>query len=533
MNASLQIIDSDVLIIGSGIAGMEAALAVSQLGRKPLLVSKSPIGKANNTILAGGAFTCVTDDFDIDTHIQKTLESGCMLSDRQLVERFVRRAPEKLKELRDMGLSGKPLRIGFHCRSSALIGGPAISRILVAACCRKGIRFLENVVVSDLLVDDGRCRGALGFHKRSGGIYGLRSKAVILATGGGGAAYLQNDNAPGSTGDGYLLALEAGLELMDMEFVQFYPLAHAGSGRSHMIIPALFADVGKIVNRHGEDLKLKYGLHEKPIAIVSRDCLSQALFKELIQGNDVNGALLLDARGAAESQVMLNDDLKRRFKKKIAYDTEPIKINPSCHHTMGGLPIDEKCRTACEGLFAAGEVAGGIHGANRMGGNALSEAMVFGEAAAASAVRYGDSRKASHTFTEIAESAARKRWKGNQKVGANIEGLMKRVKTTLWENAGIIRSEASLLKAIERIDDVLSELTHHRAGNPAELCRLLECKSAAVTGKAIAVAALARTESRGAHFREDYPIRRNEWQKHIYLRMSDGEITISRIETIL
>jgi len=533
MNASLQIIDSDVLIIGSGIAGLEAALAVSQLGRKPLLVSKSSIGKANNTILAGGAFTCATDDFDIDSHIQKTLESGCMLNNRQLVEQFVRRAPDKLKELREMGLSGKPLRIGFHCRSSALIGGPAISGILVAACRRKGIRFLENVMVSDLLVDDGGCRGGLGFHKRSGGIYGLRSKAVILATGGGGAAFLQNDNAPGSTGDGYRLALEAGLELMDMEFVQFYPLAHAGSGRSHMIIPALFADVGKIVNRRGEDLKLKYGLHDKPIAIVSRDRLSQALFKEWIRGNDVDGALLLDVRGVAESRVMLSDDLKRRFKKKIAYDTEPIKILPACHHTMGGLPIDENCRTACEGLFAAGEVAGGIHGANRMGGNALSEAMVFGEAAAASAVRYGDTHKTSHTFTKMAESAARKRLNGNQKSSADVDGLMKQVKTTLWENVGIIRSESSLLKGIERIEDVFSKLAHPRADNPAELCRMLECKSAAATARAIAISALKRTESRGAHFREDYPCQRNEWQKHIYLRMADGEISISRIETMI
>lgn len=531
MNTPLQIVDTDVLIIGSGIAGLEAALAVSKSGKKPLLVSKAPMGKANNTILAGGAFTCATDDFSVEAHIEKTLQSGCRLNNTQLVERFAKRAPEKIKNLRDMGLSGESHRTGFHCRSSSLVGGPDICAVLVRACRTAGIPFLENMVVTDLIMEEGRCRGALGFNKRTGESYGLRSGAVLLATGGAGAAYHRNDNAPGATGDGYLLALEAGLELMDMEFVQFYPLAYAGSGRGHMIIPAVFGDIGEIVNRQGENLKKKYELNEKPVAIVSRDRLSQALFRELVLGNDLEGALLLDMRKADDSKLFFSEDLKRRFRKKISYDTEPVKIIPASHHTMGGVSIDIECRTGIEGLFAAGEIVGGIHGANRMGGNALSEAMVFGESAAASAVEYVDTCKISNAFTYIAENAAEKRLKGSEKGSSDINGLMKRVKETLWESVGIVRSEESLLNGIERIDGILSALIHQKTDNPGEVCRLFECKSAAVTGKAIAVSALERTESRGAHFREDYPVERSEWRKHIHVRMVDGDTTINRIDS--
>ena len=290
MKISLQIVEADVLIIGSGIAGLEAALSVIKSGKQPLLVSKAPMGKANNTTLAGGIFTCATDDFSVAEHIEKTLESGCRINNKLLVEQFAKRAPDKIKTLQKMGLPGKFNRTGFHCRVSSQLGGPGISAVLVRACRKVGVRFLENMVVTDLVIHGGRCWGAVGFNKRTGERYGLRSKAVLLATGGAGAVYQQNDNAPGATGDGYLLALEAGLELIDMEFVQFYPMVYAGSGRGHMIIPAVFGDIGDIVNRQGEDLKKKYELYEKPVAIVSRDRLSQALFKELTLGNEIGRA---------------------------------------------------------------------------------------------------------------------------------------------------------------------------------------------------------------------------------------------------
>ncbi|MCK5099555.1 MAG: FAD-binding protein [Desulfobacteraceae bacterium] len=532
MKISLQIVETDILVIGSGIAGLEAALSVIKSGRRPLLVSKAPMGKANNTILAGGAFTCATDDFSVAAHIEKTLESGCRLNNKLLVEQFVKRAPDKIKNLRKMGLPGKSHQTGFHCRVSSLLGGPDICAVLVRACRKAGVQFLENMVVTDLIIHGGRCRGAVGFNKRTGESYGLESKAVLLATGGAGAVYQQNDNAPGAMGDGYLLALEAGLELMDMEFVQFYPLVYAGSGRGHMIIPAVFGDIGDIVNRQGEDLKKKYELYEKPVAIVSRDRLSQALFKELILGNDVDGALLLDMRKADDSQHLFSEDLKARFKKKISYDTEPVKIIPACHHTMGGVSVDMKCRTEIKGLFAAGEIVGGIHGANRMGGNALCEAMVFGEQAGISASRYVGNGRSFNGFEKLAEMYAEKRFNSGDSANRDVATLMRNLKKTLWKDVGIVRSRISLETGIAQIDAILSNLKNAGGDSPLERCRLFECKSAAIAGKAIALSALERTESRGAQYREDHPGEQSGWLKHIHVQMKDQDIHISRIEPV-
>jgi len=532
MKNSLTIIDTDVLIIGSGIAGLQAALTVAANGRKPLLVSKSPIGKANNTILAGGAFTHASGQFSAKEHLHKTMESGRMLNDRALVECFVKLAPEKIKALNQRGLSGQFHKTGFYFRTDALLGGPNLSRVLVKACRETGVDLVENVMITDLLTDGSACLGAVGFHKRTGEFYAFRSGAVVLATGGAGFIYARNDNAPGTTGDGYALALEAGLELRDMEFVQFYPLVYAGGGRCHMILPAFFGDLGRIVNRQGEDIKEKYALHLKPIVIVCRDGLSQALFREIAMGNGVDDALLLDVRGTDESQMPLSEDLKVRFRKKIAYDTEPIKITPACHHTMGGMVIDAGGRTGLKGLFAAGEVVGGIHGANRMGGNALSEGLVFGELAALSALEHAASRPPGNDVREPAEAAMQRLLRAVDpgfKGSVNLGALTGKLKQVMWHKAGIIRNGNTLNEALAVIDDMLYKLKGLSARSPLELCRLLELKNAALSAKAIVLSALSRTESRGSHFREDFPSEEPGWLKAIFVRLADGDPEISRI----
>jgi len=535
MNQTAETIDADVLIIGSGIAGLQAAMAASKSGRKTILVSKSPIGKANNTTLAGGGFSFATDASRVGAHIEKTMESGRFLNDRKLVTFFAQAAPDQIEALRQMGLDGKYSSRGFTCRSSALIGGPDLTGVLGRACRSADVAFLENVVISDLVISDGRCCGAVGFQKRSGDIIGIRAKASVLATGGAGAIYAQNDNAPGATGDGYALSLDAGLELLDIEFVQFYPLVYAGSGRSHLILPTSFGDLGDIVNRHGEDLKKKYGLDRKPIAVVCRDRLSQALFTEVSLGNGVDGAVLLDLRKAHEKDIPPGDSTMMRYRRKLGYDKEPIKILPACHHTMGGVKIDSDGGTGLEGLYAAGEVSGTVHGANRMGGNALSEGLVFGEAAGRSAAAYaGTAAFPAATDTRIQEIAS-KRCKsliGGAGGPSGVGPLKNRLKRVLWEKVGIVRSRHGLEEGIQAIDEIRNELMGLRAAKPSDLCKLLECRSAARVGKAVALAALARTESRGAHCREDFPKEDEAWRKHIHVRLADGALSVSRMVSI-
>jgi succinate dehydrogenase/fumarate reductase flavoprotein subunit len=532
---NLDIINSDVLIIGSGIAGLKAALEVLKKGKRPLLVSKSPMGKANNTYLAGGGFNFATGSFDIDSHFEKTLQAGKKLNDRSLVQAFVKEAPSMIKELQEMGMKGTLHGMGLSTWRNALIGGPEVTNTLLKACQKAGLQSMEGIMVTDLITKGQACYGAIGFERRTGKFYGFQSRAVLLATGGAGAIYAQNDNAPGITGDGYVLGLEAGLELIDMEFVQFYPICFAGSGPVRLIVPPIFGDLGKITNRLGEDLKEKYDLHERPLAVVARDRFARALFQEIKEGNGIDGALLLDMEKVEDARIPLKDSFKELFKKRTAYDSKPIKIAPACHHTMGGLTIDGSCHTRIKGLFAAGEVVGGIHGANRMGGNALSESLVFGALAARTAVEYANFNPALPGFEAMGKETAQRRYslidQGSSKLDI-LRSLMRTLRQVIWEKAGIIRDESSLKESVETIDGCLGELEGLRAGNPQELWRIMECRNAALTGRAIAVSALKRTESRGSHYRDDFPAESEDWIKHIYVRMMDGLPNVDRIMPI-
>lgn len=532
---NINIIDSDVLIIGSGIAGLRASLEVSRLGSRPLLISKSPIGKVNNTIFAGGRFTIATESFDLAMHRKKTFQSGKMLNRRDLVEAFVKLAPSLTKELLDMGMKGSMDSSGISCRSSSLVGGVEISSTLVKLNHDVGVQYMEGIMVTDLLVDEGRCFGALGFQKRTGDVYGFKSGAVVLATGGAGAIYVPNDNAPGITGDGHVLGLEAGLDLLDMEFVQFYPMVYAGSGTGRMILPAFFADLGKITNRFNEDIKEKYELLERPIATVSRDRFSQALSREIMLGNGIDGALLLDMRGVDDTLIPFARPLRERLKRKIGYDSKPLKIMPACHHTMGGIQIDSSGSTTLEGLYAAGEVVGGIHGANRMGGNALSESLVFGFLAARSAVDYSHSSHVSTNFGAFVERIAQLRFAKSIEQGTKSsrpKSLAKKLGKILGEKIGIIRSAESLQEGIKAIDNIQEDLIQQRAKNPRELCAIIECGNAALIGRSIAISALERTESRGAHYRNDFPEEDEKWCKHIHVKLVEQVPQIDRIVPI-
>jgi len=531
---NLQQIDTDVLIIGTGIAGLKAAPEVAKLGKQVILVSKSPLGKATNTIIGGGGFACATGSFRIEDHFKRTMDSGRMINDRTLVDCFTKKASSEIKALTDMGLKGEYHLSGFRCQSPFLVGGPMVTRVLASACRGANIGIFENIMITDLIVAEETCRGALGFHKRSGEWYGFRSKAVILATGGAGGIYAQNDNAPGVTGDGYALAMKAGLELLDMEFVQFYPLVYAGSGRARMIILPPFADAGKIVNRQGEDIKEKYRLDKKPIAILSRDQLAQALFREIAQGNGVDGALLLDVMKGDITQLSLPDKQLARYKRKINYDKEPVKIAPVCHHTMGGIPIDAGGRTALKGLYAAGEVTGAIHGANRMGGNAYSEGLVFGGLAAQTAADDIESAPDFKYFKSALDDYAQKwdQFLRSEAKQSNVSVVMDRLKKVLWENAGIVRDEASLKEGVGKLEEIFHMLDSQTTRTPHELCKFVACRNAALTGMAITASAIERKESRGSHYREDFQSEDTDWLKHIHVRMSEERPVVSRITAI-
>jgi len=530
---SINIIDSDILIIGTGIAGLSAALEASGAGKRVVVVSKAAVGKVTNTILGGGLFTFATDTFPAEAHLKKTMESGRMINNPVMVEHMVNLAPFRVRNLIEMGLKGHFHETGFRCRTSGYLGGPHLSSILVNACRKAEIEFLEHIMVTDLLVDGDECRGAVGFNKQSGKIFGFRSDAVLLATGGAGAIYAHTDNAPGATGDGYALMMEAGLELIDMEFVQFYPHAYAGTGRARMMLPVVFADLGPIVNRLGEDVKEKYQIKDKPVAVVSRDRLSRALFKEIQMGNGLDGALLLDLRATDFGSIPNGHVMEKTFKKRLAFDKKPVPVAPTCHHTMGGVVTDEVGRTDLEGLFAAGEVVGGTHGANRMGGNAFCEALVLGEAAARTALAHRPNAQYATDFKTLAEDAMNKRFRfvdvdAESESTPPMPSSRKKLATIMWDKVGIVREEKYLTEAVEEIDAVLESIDLQKVRTPGDLFKILEFRNAALTGRAIAVSALRRTESRGSHWRDDFPHEVEDWLQHVHVQMMGGTPEIRR-----
>ncbi|MBN1103384.1 MAG: FAD-binding protein [Deltaproteobacteria bacterium] len=521
----MQTFPCDVLIIGSGIAGLRAALEVSRRGRQALLVSKSPLGKATNTYLAGGFFHFGSDAAAVAGHVERTLHSGRGLNRRDMVEGFAREAPSMVRELQGMGVPGAFHPSGFSAKHTSFLGGPVISLTLLRGCREAGVLSREGVLITDLVVGEERCLGAIGIQKDSGEILGFPAGAVLLATGGAGSIYAQNNNAPAMMGAGYVLAMDAGLDLMDMEFVQFYPLGCFRKGQARMIVPTGFADLGSFTNRRGEDIKAKYALTERPVAITSRDRLSRALFTEIKEGRGVEGGILLDMRQVPDSAIPFPEEVKNSLKRNLSYHSTPIPIAPTCHYFMGGLNTDTSGMTSLKGLYAAGEVVGGIHGANRMGGNALSESLVFGARAARAAMEAAGEKPHPKIFGELAGHRVRDRFESSGTRHASpgqVPALMKKIGRALWEKAGILRDGASLKESIALIDSVLDSLRCRPEGSPREFTAFLECRNAALTARAVAVSALKRTESRGAHYRTDFPEESDTWLKHIHVRLVNG-----------
>ena len=525
------IVSSDLLVIGSGIAGLSAALEARKQGLRVRVISKSPPGKASNTYLAGGMFTFATETFSREEHLETSLATGGRLNDRLRLEAFIDRAPDKVRELLAMGLQGSFQQTGFSCRTSGFIGGPSLAGLLLRSCREAEVEFSGQMFVQRLLVSDRSVCGAFALDKQTGQVYGFQAPRVILATGGAGSLYARNDNAPGALGDGYTLGLAAGLECIDMEFVQFYPLVSAESVNSHMILPAVLADWGRIGNPQGEDIRAKYELPETGAAIVARDRLSRAMFTEIAAGRAFDGALHLEIEKADWERVPLDDAAKQKFIEKTRHKPGPIRVTPAAHHTMGGLLTDPRGRTALEGLYAIGEVVGGIHGANRVGGNALCEALVYAESSVRSLLAEPTPTDPKSSFESLVHQAFQEETTGFRSRSADSLDpgtILQLLRESMWEGAGIIRSRGSLEQTCQTIETLQHKSRACAPGTPRERVRLQEIRKALLAARAITLSALQRTESRGAHFREDWPREDPNWQRHVALAMSGDEVLVTR-----
>ncbi len=511
--------DSEVLVIGTGGAGLRAAIEAYEKGSKVLLVSKSPAGFNNATVVAGGGFRAALNGFSSEEHLQDTLKVGNHLNDLNLLNIFVKEGGPRSLELKRFGVKMRVSQRGISVGTIPGLMGFGLTKPLVDYLRGKGVRILENIIVTKLLKSYNNVVGAVGYDAKSQEPCVFSFKALVLASGGAGALYLRTDNPRRVTGDGYSLAFNAGALLRDMEFTQFYPLALAEQGHPPYRIGGSLSEEGKILNKYGEEIPKKYGLVERPLVLKSRGSLSVAMMREILDGNGIKGAVQFDATKVfktRKSEFWRPSDRYVFFRDKIKAMEKPFLVAPISHFNMGGIVTDVHCRTGVYGLFAAGEVVGGLHGANRHGGNALTDITVFGARAGAAAVEYAKS----HDFFEIdgLYNSEIERYNSITPNGIDPLDIMKDLKRLMWMKAGLVRSKESLEEAYEGLNSLKKRAEQLRARNSREMLNTLEVPMALEAASFIIRAATERTESRGAHFRKDYPYKDDSWLKIVILQ---------------
>jgi L-aspartate oxidase len=500
-NVMADVRETDYLIVGAGIAGLRAAIELSESGRV-LVVTKEALGESNTHYAQGGIAVAMSGDEDVALHLEDTVNAGDGLVDREAAQVLVEEGPLRVDELLRWGTgfdreNGRLMltREGAHSRNRILRAngdatGAEIGRALLAhARAQKNIALLEWTTTADLIVEDGAVAGAI-LLDGSGELVSVRGRAVLLASGGAGQVYSDTTNPAVATGDGIAMAWRAGAEISDMEFYQFHPTALSLPGVSRFLLSeALRGEGAYLRNSRGERFMERY---HPLLELAPRDVVARAITRE---GLDADGAQLpvyLDMRHVTQI------DLRKRFpgisrflaQQGLELSRDLIPVRPAAHYLMGGARTDVDGRTSLPRLYAAGEVAcTGVHGANRLASNSLLEGLVFG-ARAASAMR--EERAARSRRNEAKPKSTDS---GAEDAAISLGELQ----TKMWQNAGLLRDAAGLLKMREELGRLHVSPTTDRAS--------IELANLHSVAELIVLSALAREESRGAHYRNDFPKR--------------------------
>ena len=539
----------DVLVIGGGGAGLMAAYEAAKNPVSVAIVNKGYVQHTGATIMAPGAVAVVGDEWQSagdskDTHVKDTIVGGAFMNNQEIVHKAMYEAEDVIKELESLGIyfertddGSYALRTdGGHSYKRSLYLedhiGREMVRTLMGAIAKHDVPIYENIMITRVLRRDGKVCGAAGIDIQTQETILFECGAVIVSTGGVGFAYENSDLPLDLTGDGLVLALDAGLKLVDMEFVQFYPLGYLWPPSLKGLFGAYINHI-HLLNSEGRRFMADYNAER--MELTTRDVLSSAMMREVREGRgSPKGGVYADFRHT--DPAVMESDMPGMCEtyRRIGFDyrTQSLEIAPTAHFTMGGIETDSTWSTAVPGFFAAGEVCGGLHGANRVSQNALTDMLVSGKTAGASAAKHAAKQKTSYGVSpnELDVEQARIEAIYANEAGIPVNEYRDTLKKILWEKVGVLRDSAGLSEAVDELKKLAAtpqRLECRDRGYNRELINALENQNMIRAALTIALAASARKETRGAHIRTDYPDADNaNFLKNIYIGLRDGEYAV-------
>ena len=587
--ANYEIFEHDVLIIGAGGAGLRAAIEASAAGVSVGLVCKSLLGKAHTVMAEGGiaaALANVDERDNWEVHFADTMRGGQYVNNWRMAELHAKEAPDRVRELEAWGAvfdrtkDGRILQRNFGGHKYprlAHVGdrtGLEMIRTLQDHGVHQGIDVHMEQTILSLLKDGERVIGAFGYERERGRFKIFHDKAVVLATGGIGRAYKITSNSWEYTGDGHSLAYEAGAELLDMEFIQFHPtgMVWPPSVMGILVTEGVRGDGGILTNNKGrrfmfDDIPENYRTQtadneeegwrycqgdknaRRPPELLTRDHVSRCIVREVKEGRgSPHGGVFLDISWIRKKLPNAEEYIKRKlpsmyhqFKQLADIDItkEPMEVGPTTHYIMGGVRVDPDTQMSrVAGLFAAGECAAGINGANRLGGNSLSDLLVFGKRAGEFAAKFAKENSLGNIDNAKVDVAAREALAPfEQSGGKNPYEVQQNLQEIMQDSVGIVRHESEMKSALEHLGKFWQDvkrvgITGNREFNPG-WHTALDLKNLLTVSEAITRAALERKESRGAQFREDYPNKDDAFGKvnTIISKAADGSMQV-RLEPL-
>ena len=577
----------DVLIIGAGGAGLRAAVEAREAGLRVAIICKSLFGKAHTVMAEGGAAASMGNVNDNDNwmvHFRDTMRGGKFLNHYRMAELHAKEAPDRIWELEVWGALFDRTKEGKISQRN--FGGHEYPRLahvgdrtglelirtmqqrIVALQQQDGrdfgdmecnIKVFAELTITDILKENGKVSGAYGYWRETGAEVLFEAPAVVIATGGVGKTFKITSNSWEGTGDGHALALKAGANLVDMEFLQFHPtgMVWPPSVRGILVTESVRGEGGVLTNINGERFMFKYipevfkkmyadneeeadrwyedqDNNRRPPELLPRDEVARAINTEVKAGRGTeHGGVFLDVSKRLSAEVIKKrlPSMWHQFYELAGVDItkEPMEVGPTCHYVMGGVEVepDTAAAVGVPGLFAAGEVAGGMHGSNRLGGNSLTDLLVFGRRAGAAAAQYvKNSGKNPVSEAAITAAAAKIQAPFDREGGENSYSLHAELQEITHNLVGIIRTGAELQSAIEKIADIRKRsanvsVSGGRKFNPG-FHLAFDLDNMLLVAESTAKSAIAREESRGGHTRDDFPGMNNKWRQVNHISSFDG-----------